>query len=94
MNLHDSNKLELQRDACGLWCHTALAQLLTRFAATITCIYDRHNLTVNTQNHTVNSDAYTALADKLTILEYFNGYTINAVLLGAASCDNTWNMAI
>lgn len=94
MNLHDSNKLKIQRDACGLWCHTALAQLSTSFAATITGICDRHNLTVNLQKLTADSVAYIALVNKLITLEHFNGCTFNAVMLGATLCDKTWNMAV
>ncbi|AEG00882.1 hypothetical protein [Methylomonas methanica] len=95
MKLHDSNKLKIQRDACGLFCHTVLAKLLTSFAATIISnACDSHNLTVNMQNLTTDSAAYNTLLNKLIILDHFNGCTFNTELLGAASCDRTWNMAV
>ncbi|MCQ8131085.1 hypothetical protein NP596_21700, partial [Methylomonas sp. WSC-6] len=60
-------------------------------AATFTGAYDSHNLTVNMQNLAAGSAAYNALADKLTILERFNGRTFTAVPDGtAAATVNLW----
>ncbi|WAR43265.1 calcium-binding protein [Methylomonas rapida] len=60
-------------------------------ATTFTGAYDGHNLTVNMQNLAAGSAAYNALADKLTILEHFNGRTFNSVPDGTtAATVNLW----
>ncbi|WP_367154194.1 hypothetical protein [Methylomonas sp. HYX-M1] len=62
-------------------------------AATFTGAYAGHNLSVNVQNVTAGSDAYTSLADKMIILEHFNCRTFNTVPVGGAANDQAWRMA-
>jgi Ca2+-binding RTX toxin-like protein len=53
--------------------------------------YSNHSLTVNIQNVAIGSTTYNAWADKLTILEHFNGRTFNAVPAGTeATTVNLW----
>ncbi|ANE57982.1 hypothetical protein AYM39_22120 (plasmid) [Methylomonas sp. DH-1] len=62
-------------------------------ATTFGGAYSGHSLTVNIQNIAAGSAAYNAWADKLTILEHFNGRTFNAVPAGVTENDDTWRMA-
>lgn len=60
-------------------------------AATFTGAYAGHALTVNVQGVVTSSAAYQSWADKLTILEHFNGRTFNLVPSGTAAVTvNLW----
>jgi hypothetical protein len=60
-------------------------------AATFTGAYAGHPLTVNIQNTVTGSGAYQSWADRLTILEHFNGRTFNPVPSGStAATVNLW----
>ncbi|OAI12769.1 MULTISPECIES: hypothetical protein [Methylomonas] len=62
-------------------------------ASTFGGAYSGHSLTVNIQNVATGSAAYNAWADKLTILEHFNGRTLNAVPADIAVNNETWRIA-
>ena len=53
-------------------------------STTFTGAYTGHTLTVNVQGTTSGTTEYQAWADKLTILEHFNGRTFNTVPAGTA----------
>ncbi|ANE57980.1 hypothetical protein AYM39_22110 (plasmid) [Methylomonas sp. DH-1] len=62
-------------------------------ASTFGGAYSGHSLTVNIQNVAAGSAAYNAWADKLTILEHFNGRTFNTVPAGTtAATINLWSV--
>lgn len=52
--------------------------------------YVGHSLPVNMQGVATGSTVYNAWADKLTLLEYFNGYAFNTV---PAANDEAWRLA-
>ncbi|ATG88431.1 hypothetical protein MKLM6_0146 [Methylomonas koyamae] len=62
-------------------------------ASTFTGAYAGHSLSVNIQNVAAGSAAYNAWADKLTVLEHFNGRTFNTVPAGTtAATINLWSV--
>ncbi|WGS87960.1 hypothetical protein [Methylomonas sp. UP202] len=62
-------------------------------ASTFGGAYSGHSMTVNIQNVATGSAAYNAWADKLTLLEHFNGRTFNTVSAGIAANNETWRIA-